>query len=154
MKKQLFLGLALIGAIILSNPTINPIITYASTKKPSSTVVIGNVDGPKYYLSEVTKVVDGDTVDLKFKVWSDIILEKRIRFENIDTWEVKGQDKNKGIAAKDFLIKLLSRGKVYLRTSGATGKYGRTLGSLYVVVDEKIIDVEKELRSSGHEKQE
>lgn len=154
MKKQLFLGLALIGAIILSNPTINPIITYASTKKPSSAVVIGNVDGPKYYLSEVTKVVDGDTVDLKFKVWSDIILEKRIRFENIDTWEVKGQDKNKGIAAKDFLIKLLSRGKVYLRTSGATGKYGRTLGSLYVVVDEKIVDVEKELCGNGHEKQE
>lgn len=128
------------------------IVMGAEEPKLKSIAVMRHIDGPRYYRSEVTKIVDGDTVYLRFKVWTDITLDKKIRFEDIDTWEVTGEGKEKGLAAKKFLTELLGKGKVYLNTSGKTGKYGRTLGSLYILDGEEIIDVTKELRAHGHEK--
>ena len=144
MKRYVpFLILAIVCAIAVE--------IFPAEPKPNI-AVMRHIDGPRYYQSEVTKIVDGDTVYLRFKVWTDITLDKKIRFEDIDTWEVTGEGKEKGLAAKKFLTKLLSKGKVYLKTSGKTGKYGRTLGSLHVVDCDKMIDVTEELRKNGYEK--
>ena len=124
----------------------------AAENNVSSPVVLRHLEGPRYYKCQVIKIVDGDTIDVRFNVWVDIILEKRIRFENIDTWEVRGEEKEKGLAAKAFLEKVLAQGGVYLRTDGKTGKYGRTIGSMWIIKDGVKTNVADELIKNGHEK--
>lgn len=112
-----------------------------------------DINKPRYYESEVVKIIDGDTVDLKFDIWPGITLEKRIRFDNIDTWEPRGHTKEKGLKAKEFLATLFqTEGTIYLKTTGETGNFGRTLGSLYIITEDKVINVSEELKKNGHQK--
>jgi len=113
-------------------------------------IVMKHLDGPRYYECEVLNVVDGDTIDVRFKIWADITLEKRVRFEDFDTWEMKGEQKEKGIKAKDHLIKLLKTGKVYLKTSGKTGSFGRTLGIISILSNDGMMDIKSEMIENGH----
>lgn len=100
----------------------------------------------------LVRVIDGDTIIVKFYVWSDIILEKYIRFDDIDTWEMRGPNKEKGKAAKEFLKELLASGDVILHTKRKKGKYGRLLGSIHVRKDGVVKSSSQELRENGHEK--
>ena len=89
------------------------------------------------YKCEVTRVVDGDTVDvdidLGFGVW---LRKQRIRMLGIDTPESRTRDleeKKYGKAAAAFLKEQIEKGKVSLRTSkDGKGKFGRILGELFV----------------------
>ena len=89
------------------------------------------------YTCKLVRVVDGDTadamIDLGFNVW----VKERIRFYGVDTWESRTrnlEEKKKGLAAKEFVKKLLENsdeGKFVLKSYGV-GKYGRVLGELFV----------------------
>jgi len=105
------------------------------------------------YVVDVIRVIDGDTVVVEFNVWPDVRLRKTIRFANIDTWEMRGANKVKGKAAKAFLEALLAKGEVALHTNGSTGKYGRTIGSLYVADNGRVYSVAEELIKNGHQKE-
>ena len=110
-----------------------------------------------YRVKEVVRVIDGDTVDLNLDVGMYITVRKRIRFLNIDTYELRGgtdETKALGRAAKVSLIELLAtpNAKVYIKTKmDKTGKYGRLLGKLYVIHDSdgSIIDVNQVLLEEG-----
>jgi len=104
------------------------------------------------YLCKVEKIVDGDTVDVSFKIWNDVTLTKRIRFANFDAWESRGDERDKGKAATLFLIDFLKGNQVYLKTDGSTGKYGRTLGSLLIMKDGVMINVSDKMIEAGHQK--
>ena len=110
------------------------------------------VGASRYYPATVVRVIDGDTIIVKFNVWADITLEKSIRFLEVDTWEVRGANKEKGLAAKMFLENTLKEGQVYLFSDGSTGKYGRTLGKMFVIIDGRMVDVNKLLIDNGHQK--
>ena len=60
------------------------------------------------YKINVTRVVDGDTVDAEIDLGFDIVLSKRIRLHGIDAPETRTRDKEekkKGLAAKErFMI--------------------------------------------------
>jgi len=102
------------------------------------------------YKSICIKVIDGDTidafVDLGFNVW----IEKRIRLFGIDTPETRTKDlleKQKGIAAKDFLKEALKNNNYeFILVSHGVGKYGRCLGELFV--DD--ISINQLLLKEGH----
>ena len=87
------------------------------------------------YKCNLVKVVDGDTVDvdidLGFGVW---LRKQRIRLYGIDTPESRTRDKVEkvyGLAAKDFLSKMLSTGEMSIKThKDAKGKFGRILGDI------------------------
>ena len=83
----------------------------------------------------VTKVVDGDTVDVDIDLgFSTILKKQRVRLMGIDTPESRTRDlveKIYGKAAKAHLKKLLSVGDVTL-VSHDKGKFGRILGELFV----------------------
>ena len=89
------------------------------------------------YKCNLVKVVDGDTVDvdidLGFGVW---LRKQRIRLYGIDTPESRTRDKVEkvyGLAAKDFLSKMLSTGEMSIKThKDAKGKFGRILGELFM----------------------
>ena len=74
-----------------------------------------------YRVKDVIRVIDGDTVDLNLDVGMYITVRKRIRFLNIDTYELRGgtdETKELGRAAKARLIELLAtpNAKVYIKT--------------------------------------
>ena len=92
------------------------------------------------YRCKISRVVDGDTVDvdidLGFSLW---MKKQRIRFYGMDTPESRTRDKEEkvyGLAAKYFVESYLPKGsRQVLRTrKDGVGKYGRILGE-FVVFD-------------------
>lgn len=90
---------------------------------------------PTYcYRAEVVNVVDADTIDVLLDVGFHTKLFKRLRFLGIDTWEVRGEEREKGLVAKERLEQLLrSTRQVYVQTEmDGQGKYGRVLAWVWV----------------------
>jgi len=83
----------------------------------------------------VTKVVDGDTIDVDIDLgFSTVLKKQRVRLMGIDTPESRTRDlveKVFGKASKYHLVDLLSQGAVTL-ISHDKGKFGRILGELFV----------------------
>lgn len=93
------------------------------------------------YRCVVTRVVDGDTVDvdidLGFGIW---MRKQRIRMYGIDTPESRTRDleeKKYGKAAKKFLEGMIddSKGVVLKTHKDGKGKFGRILGELWRTSD-------------------
>lgn len=86
------------------------------------------------YNVSITKVVDGDTVDVDIDLGFGMTYKKqRVRLMGIDTPESRTRDlveKLFGKASKKHLKELLSEGNITLR-SHDKGKFGRILGTLY-----------------------
>ncbi len=97
------------------------------------------------YKCEVTRVVDGDTVDCVLDLGFSILHKCRVRLYGIDTPESRTRDldeKARGKLAAKFLKDSIDSGKdIVLRSElkDSKGKYGRVLGS--IVVDD--LDINK-----------
>ena len=105
------------------------------------------------YKVVVTRVIDGDTVDVEIDLGFDLKLNKRVRLHGINTPEIRTRDKKekaRGYAAKERLQEILKANDniVYLQ-SVDKGKYGRCVGILFEqdFLDESIND---RLLSEGH----
>ena len=91
------------------------------------------------YGCKVTRVVDGDTIDVDLDLGFDIIYKCRVRLYGIDTPESRTRNKDekvRGKLAAKFLKDAILNGKnVILQTQlkDSKGKFGRVLAS--VVVD-------------------
>ena len=108
------------------------------------------------YKCIITKIVDGDTVDidldLGFGVW---LRDERVRLNGIDTPESRTSDKIEkvfGLAAKERLNSLLGGEAILLSqvTKGGEnmkGKFGRILGNFRTMNGENVADV---LMNEGH----
>jgi micrococcal nuclease len=89
------------------------------------------------YKAELIRVYDGDTIwvdlDLGFGVW---LRNQSIRLRGINTPEVRGSEKDKGIVSRDRLAELLDSagGDCIIKTSRGKqkGKYGRILGEIFI----------------------
>tara|TARA_R100000781_G_scaffold2413_1_gene3919 strand:+ start:448 stop:867 length:420 start_codon:yes stop_codon:yes gene_type:complete len=88
------------------------------------------------YSCEVTRVVDGDTVDVIIDLGFDISYKSRVRLYGIDTPESRTRDKDekvRGLMSKQYLVDELSKGQVVIKTyKDKKGKFGRVLGEMYV----------------------
>jgi len=109
------------------------------------------------YKAEVVRVIDGDTVVLNIDLgFNTIIRDEHVRLYGIDAPESRTRDlaeKEKGLAAKDFLKSILSPGDVVTFRSDrydSTGKYGRSLGTILKTVGDQVIDVNQLMISEGH----
>ena len=97
------------------------------------------------YKCEVTRVVDGDTIDCVLDLGFSILHKCRVRLYGIDTPESRTRDldeKARGKLASKFLQDSIDNGKeIVLRSElkDSKGKYGRVLGS--IVVDD--LDINK-----------
>lgn len=87
------------------------------------------------YNVEVTRVVDGDTVDVDIDLGFGMVYKKqRVRMMGIDTPESRTrnlEEKYYGKLSKAHLQKILSEGNVQL-LSHDKGKFGRILGELFI----------------------
>ena len=91
---------------------------------------------------EVTKVLDGDTIDVLIDLGFDLYKKERVRIAGVDTPEKRTRDleeKALGIDATNWLKDKLDGAisgadDLVIRTElvGGVGKYGRLLGWLYI----------------------
>ena len=91
-----------------------------------------------YKIKKINRIIDGDTVDLDIDLGFSIFISHRVRLKNIDTPEINTKDlqeKTKGLAAKAWLEKELSREGEWIIETFKEDKYGRILGILYLVGD-------------------
>jgi micrococcal nuclease len=92
----------------------------------------------EYYVKKVTKVVDGDTIDVDIDLGFDISFSSRVRLAGIDTPESRTKDKFEkalGLESKEYLSKYLKDAKsVVIKTEkiNSTEKFGRILGWIYI----------------------
>lgn len=92
----------------------------------------------QYKIKKITRIVDGDTVDLDIDLGFGITISHRVRLKGINAPETKTLDleeKNKGIQARLWLEKELSRSGEWVIETTKEDKYGRMLGTLYLVGD-------------------
>ena len=97
---------------------------------------LGDPTDFSYRVNKVTKVVDGDTIDVVIDLGFDIMYKSRVRLFGIDTPESGTRDKVEkkyGLLAKQFLKDHL-KGKIVIKThkDNETGKFGRILGEIFV----------------------
>ena len=98
-----------------------------------------------FRVTEIVKVLDGDTIDVTIDLGFDLYKKERVRIAGVDTPEKRTRDleeKALGLDATYWMKKQLEDTiagdeELIIRTElkGGTGKYGRLLGWLYVGED-------------------
>lgn len=105
----------------------------------------------EYHVKNLTKVVDGDTIDVDIDLGFDISFSSRVRLAGIDTPESRTADKAEkalGLEAKEYLkYKLKDAKSIVIKTEkmDSSEKYGRILGWIFtdgheVSVNQQMID--------------
>ena len=95
-----------------------------------------------FRVTEIAKVVDGDTIDVIIDLGFDLSKKERVRVAGVDTPEKRTRDleeKALGLEATSWLKEklegaILGDDDLIIRTElvGGMGKYGRLLGWLYI----------------------
>ena len=104
----------------------------------------------QYKIKKIHKIIDGDTVDVDISLGFGITLSQRVRLKGIDAAETKTKDlkeKADGLMAKEWLEKELSKPGEWIIETTKDDKYGRILGTLYLVgepvtVNERMVNDE------------
>ena len=92
----------------------------------------------EYNIKKVTKVVDGDTIDVDIDLGFNISYSQRVRLAGIDTPESRTKDareKALGLEVKNKVKSAIESAKtVIIKTElpDSTEKYGRILGWVYL----------------------
>jgi micrococcal nuclease len=104
------------------------------------------------YQAHVTGVYDADTItvdiDLGFGIW---MKKQKIRFAYIDAWEIRGEEREKGIIARDLVREWILDKDITIRTlKDVKGKYGRWLGIILFKDGKQVVNVNEKLVALGH----
>ena len=92
----------------------------------------------QYKVKKINRVIDGDTVDIDIDLGFHITVSHRVRLKDIDAAETRTKDleeKKKGIEARLWLEKELAREGEWIIETHKEDKYGRILGTLYLIGD-------------------
>tara|TARA_R100000995_G_scaffold74783_1_gene43917 strand:+ start:1744 stop:2166 length:423 start_codon:yes stop_codon:yes gene_type:complete len=87
------------------------------------------------YKCTVTKIIDGDTIDVDIHLGFDVVLTKqRIRLMGIDTPESRTrnlEEKKRGLLSKQYMVDKCPIGSNITLHSLDRGKFGRILGEIW-----------------------
>jgi len=92
----------------------------------------------QYKVKKINKIIDGDTIDLDIDLGFGVTLSHRIRLKDINAAETRTlniEEKVKGLAAKVWLQEQLAREGEWIIETTKEDKYGRILGTLYLIGD-------------------
>ena len=112
-----------------------------------------------FRVTEIVKVLDGDTIDVEIDLGFDLYKRERVRVAGVDTPEKRTRDleeKELGIDATNWLKKKLEDtiagdgDELTIRTElkGGVGKYGRLLGWLYINDEE--VSLNEQMITEGY----
>ena len=110
-------------------------------------------------MTEINRVLDGDTIDVTIDLGFDLYKKERVRVAGVDTPEKRTRDleeKALGIDATNWLKKKLEDtiagdgDELAIRTElvGGMGKYGRLLGWLYI--NEDTVSLNEQMITEGY----
>jgi len=108
----------------------------------------------EYYVKKVTRVVDGDTIDVEIDLGFDISFSSRVRLAGIDTPESRTTDKMEkalGLESKAYLKNQIDSAKtVVIKTEkmDSSEKYGRILG--WVFLDGSSLSLNEKMIEDGY----
>ena len=108
----------------------------------------------EYYVKKVSKVVDGDTIDVDIDLGFDISFSSRVRLAGIDTPESRTTDKIEkalGLESKEYLKKAIDASKtVVIKTEkmNSSEKYGRILG--WIFLDGSEVSINQKMINEGY----
>ena len=98
---------------------------------------LGDPTDFSYRINKVTKVVDGDTIDVLLDMGFDIKYKSRVRLFGIDTPESRTRNKEekvRGLLSKVYLKDAIKKAKkltIKTHKGSETGKFGRILGEIF-----------------------
>ena len=111
-----------------------------------------------FRVTEIVKVLDGDTIDVLIDLGFDLFKKERVRIAGVDTPEKRTRDleeKALGLDATEWMKKHLEDTiagdeELTIRTElvGGMGKYGRLLGWLYV--GEDTVSLNEQMITEGY----
>ena len=111
-----------------------------------------------FRVTEITKVLEGDTIDVLIDLGFDLSKKERVRIAGVDTPEKRTRDleeKELGIDATNWLKDKLEGAiagddDLIIRTElvGGMGKYGRLLGWLYI--GDSVLSLNEQMITEGY----
>ena len=111
-----------------------------------------------FRVTEVVRVIDGDTIDVVIDLGFDLYKKERVRIAGVDTPEKRTRDleeKKLGIDATNWLKDQLDSAisgedDLVIRTEldGGFGKYGRLLGWLYI--GDETVSINEKMIAEGY----
>ena len=109
-------------------------------------------------MTEINRVLDGDTIDVTIDLGFDLYKKERVRVAGVDTPEKRTrnlEEKALGIDATNWLKEklegtLAGDDELSVRTElvGGTGKYGRLLGWLYC--GDELLSINEQMINEGY----
>jgi len=109
-------------------------------------------------VTEINRVLDGDTIDVTIDLGFDLYKKERVRVAGVDTPEKRTrnlEEKALGIDATNWLKEklegtLAGDDELSVRTElvGGTGKYGRLLGWLYC--GDELLSLNEQMINEGY----
>lgn len=101
---------------------------------------------------ELHRVIDGDTVVLQIDMGFHCLTLQKVRLLGIDTPEIRGEERTKGLAAKEFVenwfaLHLVNGTKVFVSTE-KSDSFGRWLGEIYA--EGQAVSLNSQLMAKGH----
>ena len=113
-----------------------------------------DMEDKRYFYSAIVRdVYDGDTctvdIDLGLGAW---VHGEKLRLHRIDTPELRGADRPRGLVARDFLRELIDGKTIIIETfKDKREKYGRYLAEIWLVdANNKWKNINDLLVSSGN----
>lgn len=107
-----------------------------------------------HYKAEVLSIYDADTITVRIDQGFTDTTEKILRLARIDAWELRLEEREDGLKARDWLRSVIPPGtNITVKTiEDKTGKYGRYLADIYTYNKEldKFINLNDELVARGH----
>lgn len=94
---------------------------------------------PGPYLAELVRVIDGDTLVLRVRLWPGLEYAGPVRLAGVDTPELRGRqdcERHAARAARDFVAQRLAAARRVEVSGVQLDKYGRPLARVWVDDDE------------------
>ena len=100
-----------------------------------------SIDKPEVYSYNATilSIYDGDTVRADIDLGFDLkMANQSLRLFGLDTPEIRGEEREEGLEARDFLRSILPIGTRFtlVTVKDKKGKYGRILSTIYLNQDD------------------
>jgi micrococcal nuclease len=90
-----------------------------------------------HYKALITAVYDGDTVTAEVDLGFRIKITERFRLLGINTPELRGDEREKGLVSRDAVRQKILGKQVTIKTKkDKKGKYGRYLGTIFLEEEE------------------
>jgi len=98
-----------------------------------------------HYRGVVTKVYDGDTITVDVDLGFHVFMKKAtLRLYRINTPEVRGPEREKGIISRDWLReRILDKEVILVTRKDQKGKYGRWLADIWIddiCINDELVD--------------